>query len=238
MMVVTKSIQQDYLLALRALRMAHVPFVIGGAWALEHYIRLGRATLDLDLMIEPSQLDPAVHALAEAGARLLDQDATQNRMCLHDAEVDLVHHFAQGAYAIDASWILRGRPARIFDSAASIAAPEDLLWTKMFVAARHRFDGADVVHLMRATGKTLDWDLLNEHLEPYPELLLAYLHLFQYIYPSDWNLVPTRIMDDLMAGFAAPSEPSSTRICRGTLIDRSSFVYDIVSGGYEDAGES
>ncbi|HUX89052.1 MAG TPA: hypothetical protein VMW65_18760 [Chloroflexota bacterium] len=238
MTLVTKTIKQDYQLALRTLKQAQVPFVIGGAWALEHYLRLGRATIDLDLMIEPSLIDPAIGAFVGTGAKVLEQDVTEDRLCLREAEVDLVHHFAQGEYAVDASFYRRGRPGRLFDVAVSVAAPEDLLWTKMFVAARHRFDGADVVHLMRATGEKLDWHLLKEYFAPYPELLLAYLNLFQFIYPNNWQLVPSWLMEDLMAGFAAPSEPSSTRICRGTLIDRSSFVFDIVSGGYEDARES
>jgi|SRR5579875_221224 len=238
MMVVTSPIKQDYGLALRTLKAANVPFVLGGAWAVECYVRLGRATLDLDLMIEPAQLEPAIRALSQAGAKVLDQDLIQAQLRLRDAEIDLVHHFAQGEYAVDRSWYRRGQPGRVFNVTVLIAAPEDILWTKMFIAARHRFDGADVVHLIRATGQNLDWNRLNDYLKPYPELFLAYLNLFQFIYPNDWQIVPQWLMDELLMGFTAPPEPSPVRVCRGTLIDHSSFVFDIVGGGYEDVRQA
>lgn len=80
--------------------MARVPFVVGGAWAVEHYVRLGRATLDLDLMIDPDVLDDAVRAFSGVGGRVLDREKMQTQMSLRSAEIDLVHHFAQGEYAV------------------------------------------------------------------------------------------------------------------------------------------
>src|SRR5579885_755760 len=131
-MVVSEPIKREYQLALRVMMAAHVPFVVGGAWAVEHYVPLGRATLDLDLMVEPSVVGRGVQALCQHGARLLGRDTMQARLSLAGAEIDLVHHVAQDEYAVDESWRQHALPGYVFDIATLFAAPADLIWSKVF----------------------------------------------------------------------------------------------------------
>ncbi|MGH2461610.1 MAG: nucleotidyltransferase family protein, partial [Chloroflexota bacterium] len=212
MMIVSGSAKKEYQLALRALMAGQVAFVIGGAWAVEHYVPLGRPTLDLDLMVEPSSVDRGVQALCQHGGRLLGRDAMQARISLGGTEIDLVHHFAQGEYAIDGSWRQDGLPGYLFDVATLFAAPADLIWSKAFVASRHRFDGSDIVHLIRSAHRTIDWQRLRERLSPYPELLLAYLNLFEFCYPGERDAIPDSLWDGLFAILRAPEEPSGPPI--------------------------
>jgi hypothetical protein len=226
---------RDYGRSVRALQAAKVPFVIGGTWALDHYTPLGRPALDLDLMIEPAEVPPAVAALGTAGARLVEQNPLQTTLTLPNGEVSLVTRFAQGEYAVDAQWRQRAVPGRLFDVAVLIASPADLLWTKVFIAARHRFDGADVVHLLRATHDRLDWHYLAGRLRPYPELLLAYLNLFEFVYPDQRGAVPEWLWTDLFHQIEIPAEPGAPQVCRGTLLDPGSFQFDLIARGFEDA---
>ncbi len=233
--VATASRRRSYARALRTLQAGPIPFVVGGAWAVEHYVRLGRATLDLDLMLQPADADRAGDLLVEAGARVVERDVLQVRLLLHSAEIDLVHHLARGGLAVDAGWYQRGRVGRVADVATLVAAPEDLLWSKAFVAARHRFDGADVVHLLRATGPTLDWVHLRDAFAPYPPLLLAYLNLFAFCYPSEREVVPAWLWDELLANLETPAKPAESDVCRGTLLDHASFEFDLIARGFVDA---
>ncbi|HVC32132.1 MAG TPA: nucleotidyltransferase family protein [Chloroflexota bacterium] len=237
-MGVDQQIRHQYQVALRALTGTGVPFVVGGGWAVEHYIPLGRPTLDLDLLVVPANVDRAVQALYQHGARLQGRDVMQVQLALGDAEIDLIHHFAQGEYAIDPSWHQHALPAYIFDVAALFASPADLIWSKVFVASRHRFDGSDVVHLIRATDETMDWQRLAAHLKPYPELLLAYLNLFEFCYPGERGAVPAWLWNDLLAKLEVPEEPGGPRICRGPLLDSTSFIFDGVARGYQDVRQS
>lgn len=232
-MIVGEPNKREYQWALRALMAARVPFVVGGAWAVEHYVPLGRATLDLDLMIEPLAIDRGVQALCQHGARLLGRDMMQSRLSLDGAEIDLVHHFAQGEYVVDGSWRQNGLPGYIFDVATLFAAPADLIWSKVFVASRHRFDGPDIVHLIRSAHQAIDWKRLQARLNPFPELLLAYLNLFEFCYPGERSAVPEWLWNDLFATLDIPEKPSGPPICRGPLLDSTSFIFDEVAKGYQ-----
>ena len=233
-MIVSEPTKQIYQLALRALRVARVRFVVGGAWAVEHYVPLGRATLDLDLMIEPSMTDPAIQALVQHGGRLIGRDIMQVRIDVSGAEIDLVHHIAQGEYAIDATWWQHAVPARLFDVATLVASPADLIWSKVFIASRHRFDGADIVHLIRGAHQTIDWGRLAQHLRPYPQLLLAYLNLFEFCYPGERNAIPDWLWDSLLPELQSSELPGGPRVCRGPLLDSTSFIFDGIARGYQD----
>jgi hypothetical protein len=118
-----------------------------------------------------------------------------------------------------------------------IAPVEELLWQKSFVMERERYDGADVAHILRSCAETLDWDRVMLRFEPYWQLLLSYLTLFSFIYPSERHRIPTRVTNELIerlrTELSAP--PSDERLCRGTLMSRAQYLLDIGRYGFEDA---
>lgn len=231
---VQSSVRDDYANVLRKLRTEKVPFVVGGAWAVEHYVALGRATLDLDLMLDEAELERATKVLADEGVLFVDDSAIQRRVALRGAEVDLVHHLAQGGNSVDHEWYDRGRIGKLFGASTLFAAPEELIWSKAFIAARTRFDGADVVHLLRATHRSLDWGRLRGRFGAYPELLLAHLSLFVYCYPSEREPFPRWLVDELLGRLETASEPSPALACLGPLLDRASFDFDLLAKGFVD----
>jgi hypothetical protein len=233
--VATPPVRREYRLAMRALSAAQVPVVVGGAWALEHYARLGRTTIDLDVMIMASNVDRAVATLLDIGGRIVERDQVQVRVAVGDGEIDLIHHLAQGKYEVGPDWLRHAVPARLFAVATLVAAPEEMIWSKLFVAARYRFDGADVLHLLRATGQSLDWPRLRAYCADCPELLLGFLLLFVFCYPSEHELIPRWLWDTLLPTFLAPPAPGGPEVCRGTLLDRHSFEFDLLAKGFDDA---
>ena len=86
-------------------------------------------------------------------------------------------------YAIEADVL--GMPVKI-------APVEELLWQKSFVMERERYDGADVAHILRSCAESLDWDRVLRRFDPYWQLLLSYLVLFSFIYPSERHRIPAR----------------------------------------------
>jgi hypothetical protein len=225
--------RSEYRQTLRALGAAGLSAVIGGAWAVEHYVRLGRATRDVDVMVSPAELPRALAVLVERGGWVVGNDRVQTRVLVGDVEIDLVHHVAQGERAVGPEWLNHAQPGRLFGYATLVAAPEELVWSKLFVAARHRFDGADVVHLLRSRGKTFNWERLERHCAGEPELLLGFLTFFAFCYPSERDLVPAELWDRLSTVFLASADRDAPPLCRGPLLDRRSFTFDVQQKGFQ-----
>ena len=78
-----------------------------------------------------------------------------------------------------------------------LCPPRRSLWSKAFVMERERFDGADVAHLIQALGPELDWDRLLRRFGPHWRVLLAHLVLFGFIYPSQRDRIPARVLHEL-----------------------------------------
>jgi len=234
-MAISESLEGVYAAVLRALRAAKVPFVVGGAWALERYTLIGRNSPDLDLMVEPAWVDQAVDAITSLGGQRFEEGTMIDRLQVPLGMVNLVHHLAQGEYPVTAEWVTHGVPARLYGAATLVASPEYLIWAKAFVASRHRFDGADVMHLLSATIDRIDWKILHRLFAPYPELLAAYVNLFAFVYPDLRDNVPAWLTDELWREFETPVEPSAPKITRGPLIDSHSFEFDIVAKGFLDS---
>jgi hypothetical protein len=103
---------------------------------------------------------------------------------------------------------------------------------------RERFDGADVAHLIRAMGATLEWDRLLQRFDRYWEILLAQLMLFRFAYPSDRDVVPDRVMTGLLSRVVESLRSGAEeRICRGDLMSRINYRLDIDSWGYASGRE-
>ncbi len=101
---------------------------------------------------------------------------------------------------------------------------------------RERFDGADIMHLLRARAD-LDWQRLLRRFGPHWRVLFSHLVLFGFVYPSERHRIPERVMSELIARLAGElGESGSTeQLCQGTLISRAQYLMDIEDWGYRDA---
>jgi hypothetical protein len=116
---------------------------------------------------------------------------------------------------------------------------DEMIWSKAFVMERHRFDGADVAHLLRARAERIDWQRLLTRFGANSRVLLAHLVLFGFVYPRDAARVPAPVMNDLLRrveGELRVSADAST-VCRGTLLSREQYQVDIERWGYTSARE-
>ena len=100
---------------------------------------------------------------------------------------------------MDDEWFAYALEADVLGMPVKIAPVEELLWQKAFVMERERYDGADVAHIIRSCAETLDWDRVVRRFDAYWQLLLSYLVLFGFIYPSERHRIPERVWNDLTA---------------------------------------
>jgi hypothetical protein len=149
--------------------------------------------------------------------------------------VDFVFCGGNGLARVDQEWFRHGSEAIVCGEPARICPPEEMIWSKSFLMERERFDGADVLHLIRANASTLDWSRLLDRFGPHWRILFAHLVLFGFVYPSHRGAVPARVMNALIEKLQRDGDSGTERICQGTLLSRSQYLVDITAWGYADA---
>jgi hypothetical protein len=222
---------------LTLLQTAGVPSLVGGAYAFAHYTGIVRHTKDFDLFIRRRDLPRILEILAAADYRTEVTYTHWLAKVFHtDYFVDLIFSSGNALCAVDDGWFDHAVAAAVLGRDVLLAPAEEMIWQKVYIMERERFDGADVAHLIRARGPDLDWDRLRSLIGANWRVLLAHLVLFGFIYPGERDKVPDAVLQDLLGRLAREqpdAEPET--LCRGTLLSRSQYVVDVDEWGYGDA---
>jgi hypothetical protein len=220
---------------------AGLPFLVGGAYALRHYTGVKRDTKDLDVFVHPADVERALAVLARSGYHTeMTFPHWLGKAFDGESFVDVIFSSGNGVAVVDAQWFQHAEIGDAFGLSVRVCPPEEMIWSKAFILERERYDGADVAHLLRATASRLDWDRLVRRFGRDWRVLFAHLVLFGFIYPTERDLVPERIMSRLVGrleselGTPAPME-TERPLCQGTLLSREQYLIDVEEWGYQDA---
>ncbi len=228
-----------YRRTLHVLSDVHVPFLVGGSHAYLQYTGIVRNTKDFDLFVRRSDLDRALDALRDSGYRSeITFPHWLAKAYQAGDHVDLVFSSGNGVCAVDDGWFEHAIEAEVLGMPVKIAPIEEFLWQKAFVMERERFDGADVMHLLRHCAEVIDWDRLLKRFDRYWPLLLTYMTMFTFIYPSEKHRVPSAVFEDLLGRLRqqiAAGKNGDDRVCQGTLVSRGQYMIDIGQYGFSDA---
>ena len=231
--------------ALETLNQAGVPYVVSGMYAIYAYTGICRETKDLDLLMEPSAVVPAAEALKAAGFEVRLVDEHWIAKALKDATIDLIFGMSNGIGFVDRDWHRHSRSALFTGTPVRVAPPEELIWHRLFIGERHRFDMADVVHLILCRGDALDWDRLLARVGDCWRLLASQLHFFDFVYPDFRGRVPDRVRkilrdrmdaEEAQNGGPRPADrgEADAPLCRGAMLSRLSFSVDVNEWGFRD----
>ncbi len=227
-----------YRRVLAVLIQARVPFLLGGAFALEHYTGVWRFTKDLDIFMRPGHIQAALRLLVRAGFQVeLTYPHWLAKVFERGDFVDVIFSSGNGVATVDDDWFVHANTGKILGANRKICPVEEMIWSKSFVMERERFDGADVAHLILAKGQKLDWNRVLKRFGPHWEVLLSHLVLFGFIYPGMRNRIPDWLIPQLVRKLlAARRKPhSSNHAFKGTLLSREQYLIDLESWGYADA---
>lgn len=227
-----------YVRAMELAEAAGIPFLVGGAYAMERYTGIARHTKDFDLFLRPADIDRALELFRGEGY-FVEKTFPHwlAKVYQDDAFVDLIYRSGNGVAEVDDSWFERAEEETVLGRPARLCPVEEVLWSKGFVMERERFDGADVAHLLRHRGATLDWNHLIGRFGLHWRVLLAHLVLFGFVYPDCRPLVPDWVMDELTARLRDEPLPAldGVPLCQGTLLSRAQYLDDLETRGYRDA---
>jgi hypothetical protein len=227
-----------YQAAMRTLHDAGARFLVGGAYAFAPYTGIERHTKDLDLFVHPDESGRILDLLSAAGYRCeLKFPHWLGKAWKGDDFVDLIFSSGSGIAVVDEAWFRHSVPARVFDTDVRLIPAEEMIWSKAFIMERERYDGNDVMHLLRARARELDWGRLIYRFGDRWRVLLAHLILFGFVYPAERRGVPEAAIAELVARLRAEgaTEPPPDRVCQGTLLSRAQYLTDIGPWGYRDA---
>jgi len=220
-----------------ALHAAEVPFLIGGAYMVEVCGGVSRSTKDFDLYVRPNHVKAALRALACAGYKTeLTFPHWLAKGTYEGDIVDLIFRASNGLCEVDDSWFDRARDDELQGVPVKLCAPEEMIWMKAYIMERERFDGADIMHILRCCAAEIDWTHLVRRFGPDWRVLLSHLILFGYIYPGERARIPAAIMEDLITRLRSEATTAAPeRLCRGTLLSRQQYLVDIQECGFRDA---
>jgi hypothetical protein len=225
-----------YRRALMALRESGIPYLIGGAYALGLHTQIHRETKDLDLFTLPRHCPEMLRLFADLGypSRMVARHWL-GKVTWEDAVIDIITGFRNGVNQVEESWFEHAHDAVLFDTPVRILAPEEMIWSKAFVMERDRYDGADIVHLIRSHATDMDWPRLLQRFGPHWLLLMNHLLTFSFVYPADRSRIPDWLVRELSDRWQRQDHSSGLDVCQGTLLSHTQYIHDLDRLGLLDA---
>lgn len=232
-----KEAHAFYREALELLNKSDAAYMLGGAFAMFHYTGIYRDTKDLDVFCKYSEFPKILSYFGQHGYRTELTDARWLAKVFHgEYYVDIIFQSPNAVCLIDDSWYERATKSTLEGVETLLMPPEELLWCKIYVHNRERYDGADVNHLILKWGEKMDWKHVLKRMDQHWLLLLAQLLNFQFVYPSDYfRVVPKWLFDELMYRAKEQYElpAPQDKVCRGPLIDQSQYAIDVKEWNYK-----
>jgi hypothetical protein len=228
-----------YAEALRALSGSGLPFLLAGTYAVSAHTGISRPTKDLDVFCKPGDLPRILNLFKDRsyGVRVEDERWLA-KVFRGSCFFDIVFAAASGTMPVGEEWFAHAEDVELFGIKLRIVGPTELIWSKAFIQVRHRYDGADIAHVILKQHRNIDWRRLLAHMEQYWEVLLVHLLNFRFIYPSERDRVPRWLMEELAGRLheqirlPAPER----RLCRGRMFSRLDYEIDVTKWGFADAG--
>src|SRR5918993_4089501 len=177
-MIVTEEQRREahafYKEALQLLHQSGSQFMLGGAFAMFEHTGIYRDTKDLDVFCKPSEYPKILKFFADQGFETQLTDVRWlAKIFKGEYFIDIIFDTVNNICTVDDSWYEHAVEGEFAGVKVKFLPPEELIWCKIYVQNRERYDGADVNHIIVKYGQHLDWNRIWTRLEQHWHLLLA-----------------------------------------------------------------
>lgn len=226
-----------YAECLRQLKKSGIPFLLGGTYAVSAYTGIVRRTKDLDVFCRPSDFPHILVLFQKLGYETeVEDERWLAKVRQGKYFFDIIFNSTMALTPVTDQWFTETGTIKVYGTEVGLVSPTELLWSKMFIQDRYRYDGADCAHVILKQHEAIDWKRLRSWMEQHWEVLLIHLLNFRFIYPTERECVPRWLLDELLARLVQQIDlpVSFTKICRGRLFSRSDYRIDITEWGFAD----
>lgn len=192
---ISKDEWATYCSAMRAMRSAGIPFMLGGGFALAAFTGHWRDTKDIDFYVHPRDRHSAIIALSRAGFEDYYAQRPYDRNWIYrsfkdNRIVDVIWSMANQRAQVDELWFEHGATMMIRGERLLVVPPEEYMWCKLYILQRDHCDWTDVFNLLYTSGTRIDWDHLLNRLENDFPLLQALLLVYRWLCPRYAQRLP------------------------------------------------
>jgi hypothetical protein len=227
-----------YIEALRKLQDSGIPFLVGGAFAFSHYSHVRRDTKDIDVFVRPEDLQRVLQTFEQLGYETeVPFPHWLGKIHRGAHFMDIIFSSGNGLARVDDLWFEHSIKTNVLGVIVRMSPAEEMIWSKAFIQERERYDGADVAHLLRETGPSLDWPRLLMRFGDNWRVLLSQLILFGFVYPDRRQNIPEWVMSELLRRLGVSRPNLQNDVCYGTLLSREQYLHDVNQLKYRDSRE-
>ena len=230
--------EEFYSEVIQLMAQSEIPFLLSGTYALACYTGISRPTKDVDVFATAGDTLKMLNYFKERDFDIgMVDERWLARITRGELFVDIIFNMPTASVHVTDEWFERAPRACIFDATVPLVPPTELVWSKIFVQDRYRYDGADVAHMILKRHDQIDWRRLLSHMEMYWEVLLIAVLNFRFVYPSERDLIPRWLFDELVQRLHAQSDipPPDMKVCRGRIFSPRDYQIDISEWGFSEA---
>jgi hypothetical protein len=222
---------------LSLLEESKIPYLLAGSYAVYVHTGLERDSKDLDIFCKAGDYPRILTYFQRSGYETEVEDERWIAKIKRDPWfADVIFSSTSAVAPVTDRWFEEVCAAHLYGVEVRVVPPTELVWSKLFVQDRYRYDGADVAHVILRQLERIDWRRLLEYADQHWEVLLAHLINFRFIYPSERHRIPSWLLDELLERLRQQAElpEPRTRVCRGRHFSRSDYLVDITEWGFAD----
>ncbi len=212
-----------------------IPFAVGGGLAAMTYAAHWRNTKDLDLYIRLCDRERVIEFTKELGLRDYYEKQGYDRAWIYrshrgDVIVDLMWAMANQRTQVDESWF-DGPVIETGGERFRLLAPEEVIWSKLYVMQRDRTDWPDCLNVLYGVGPDMNWQKLIQNVADDAPLLAGLVSAFSWLAPDRaWEL-PDCVWAALNIERPARSQDRAEMLRRTRLLDSRPWFFAAQENG-------
>lgn len=227
-----------YCEVLQLMAKSDIPFLVSGTYALASYTGIDRPTKDVDVFAKAGDALKMLNYFKEHDHTVeMVDERWLARVTRGQLFVDIIFNMPTVTTPITDEWFTHAPKAELFGASVRLVPPTQFIWSKIFVQDHHRYDAADVAHMILKCHKQVDWHRLLSRMELYWEVLLMAVLNFRFVYPSERQCIPKWLVEELLdrLGKQLQMEPPGKRVCRGRIFSPRDYSIDVDQWGFSEA---
>jgi len=223
---------------LQLMAESEIPFLVSGTYALAKYTGIDRPTKDVDVFTKAGDaLRLLAHFNDHGFETVVVDERWLARVTRGELFVDIIYNMPTVTTHVTDEWFESAPKAELFGACVHLVPPTEFIWSKIFVQDHHRYDAADVAHMIYKCHKQVDWHRLLSRMELYWEVLLMAVLNYRFVYPSERQAIPKWLVEELLdrLGKQLQMEPPGKRVCRGRIFSPRDYAIDVDEWGFSEA---